>query len=180
MNRIMKEQGNLELYESSEIQELVGDVPKSLQKWGVYLVAAFLAGGLAWSYFFQYPEMLRGDMVIPPGESRGGRTEGLLFLPSVNIGEVRAGARVVVHTDAYPETTYGLLLGKVRRVHGVPNESGLYRVDVDFPNGLVSSQGKVFSHQLQLMGTGEVVLREARLMEMLLKPFQVLNKTTAR
>ena len=32
-----------EIYEHSEVQELIGYVPTSLQKWGVYVIALFMA-----------------------------------------------------------------------------------------------------------------------------------------
>ena len=32
----------IEVYENTEVQELIGYIPSSLQKWGIYLIALFI------------------------------------------------------------------------------------------------------------------------------------------
>ena len=172
----MDEQREIELYESSDIGEIVGAVPKVLQKIGVFSLVLFLTILLTGSFFFRYPETLRGYMVIPISDNNLAPVQGYLFLPSTNIGEVKIGARVLMHTDAYPESDYGLLVGVVKRIHGKPvGKSATYQVDVSFHGGLETTRGKRLSQELQLVGTGEVVLRESRLIEMLIEPFRVLT-----
>lgn len=177
----MDEQREVELYESSDIGEIVGSVPMALQKMGVFALVLFWAILLTGSFFFRYPETLRGDMVIPIADNKQGPVQGYLFLPPTNIGEVRVGAKVLMRTDAYPESDYGLLVGEVRRIHGKPmGKAPTYQVDVSFPGGLETTRGKRLSQELQLVGAGEVVLRESRLIEMLIEPLRVLTNVAGK
>lgn len=61
----MNEGKEIEIYEPREAQELIGYIPTSLQKWGVYAIALFMAILLAGSCFFRYPETLKGSIIIP-------------------------------------------------------------------------------------------------------------------
>ena len=168
----MNERKEIEIYESHEVQELIGYIPTSVQKWGVYVIAFFGAILLAGGCFFQYPETLTGSVIIPPSEGAD-TVSGIMLLPPSNFGEVREGAKVLVFTEAYPEPEYGFLAGTVNRVYGIPDESGSYRVEVYFPKGLLTSQGATLSARLQLTGTGEVILKESTLIEALIKPIRL-------
>ncbi len=168
----MNEGKEIEIYEPREAQELIGYIPTSLQKWGVYAIALFMAILLAGSCFFRYPETLKGSIIIPPSEGADS-VSGIMFLPPSNLGEVRDGAKVLVFTEAYPEAKYGFLTGTVNRVYGIPDESGKHRVEVHFPRGLLTSQGAALSARLQLTGTGEIILKESTLMEALIKPIRL-------
>lgn len=172
----MEEKKEMDIYENTEVQELIGYVPTSLQKWGVFVIAMFIMVLLAGSYFFQYPETLKGKIVIPASNDSTPYVSGQLYLPPINFGEVKIGAKVLVFTEAYPESKYGFLTGTVNKIYGIPDASGHYMVEVRFPNGLQTNQGMTLSPRLQLIGTGEVVLREARLIEALVKPVQLINK----
>lgn len=168
----MNEGKEIEIYEPREAQELIGYIPTSLQKWGVYAIALFMAILLAGSCFFRYPETLKGSIIIPPSEGADS-VSGILFLSPSNLGKVKDGARVLVFTEAYPEAEYGFLTGTVNRIYGIPDASGHYQVEVHFPEGLLTSQGDTLSARLQLTGTGEVILKETRLIEALIKPIRL-------
>lgn len=168
----MNEKKEIEIYESREVQELIGYIPTSLQKWGVYVIALFMAILLVGSCFFRYPKTLKGSVIIPPSEGID-TVSGIMHLPPSNFGEVREGAKVLVFTEAYPESEYGFLTGTVNRVYGILDKSGNYRVEIYFPKGLLTSQGSTLSARLQLTGTGEVILKESTLIEALIKPIRL-------
>lgn len=165
-----------ELYETSELQEIIGGIPGTLQRWGTLSLVLFLAVLLSGSYFFKCPKTLSGRVVIPASTSLRVRVDGQLYLPAVGIGEVRTGDRVLVSTDAYPEAAYGMLCGKVLRVYGIPNGAGYHRVDVRFTGGLKTTRGMLLSHRLQLSGKGEVMLEEHRLLSLLVRPLCGLSQ----
>lgn len=164
---------DIELYEDGQEHEIIGYVPTSLQKWGIYVIALFLSVLLMGSCFFSYPETLRGSAVIYCANDTT-ETRGLLKLAPHNVGEITPGTRVMVFTDVYPEAEYGFLEGKVKSIHSIPDASGYYNIDIEFPDGLLTSRGIRLSDRLQLNGQGEVVLREQRLIEVLIKPIQMI------
>lgn len=171
----MDNKRDIELYENRQVQELIGHVPAGVLRWGVYVIASFVVVLLAGSCFFQYPETLKGTIVIPCSDDTA-LVYGILFLPPANVGEIKEGAKVHAFPEAYPEAKYGFLTGEVWRINGIPDEAGRYRVEVRFPQGLRTSQGYALSPKLQMSGSGEVVLKESRLIEALIGPVRLVTR----
>ena len=160
----------IEVYENTEVQELIGYIPSSLQKWGIYLIALFILVLFTGSFFFQYPDMLNGKIIIPPSNDSTRNVSGFMYLQPANFGEITKGQKVLVFTEIYLESKYGFLTGAVSQIHGMPDASGNYLVEVRFPNGLKTNLGMELSSQIQLSGTGKIILEEKRLIEALIKP----------
>lgn len=171
----MDEERDIFIYENREVQELIGYVPTSLQKWGVYVIALFVLMLLTGSYFFQYPETLKGNMVVPVSDETVLAEYGTLYLPPANIGEVKKGLKVLFFTRTHAEAKYGFLTGVVNDIQGTPDASGHYKVEVCFPQGRWTNKGIELSPELQLTGTGEVILKEKRLIETLIKPVELIH-----
>lgn len=102
----MDNKRNIELYENRQVQELIGHVPAGVLQWGVYVIASFVAVLLAGSCFFQYPETLKGTIVIPcPNDTA--LVYGILFLPPANVGEIKEGAKVHAFQKLIPRPNMG-------------------------------------------------------------------------
>lgn len=173
----MDNKKEIELYDADRIQEVIGYVPNYLVRWGVYIIAFFITVLLTGSYFFHYPETLKGNIIIPCNNDSL-LVRGVLFLPPTNVGEISEGAKVLVFSDIYPEAKYGFLEGVVEYVNGTPDASGRYSVSVMFPNGRLTNRGIKLSSKLQLNGKGEVIIKKYRLIEVLITPFQMITNLT--
>ncbi len=169
---------HIDIYENSDAQELIGYIPNSLHKWGVYIIAIFIIILLSGSYFIQYPDTLKGKIVIPIPCDSTSHISGILYLSSNNLGEVKLGNKVLVFTEAYPESKYGYVTGRVNKINGTHDDTGHYQVEVLFPNGLLTSQGIYLSSHIQLCGTGEVILKEKRLIENFITPLNNITDNT--
>jgi len=156
-------------------REIIEYMPNALQRWGVFVVAAVLVALFAGSYFIRYPETLKGRVVIPVAED-GRDTIAIMYVEATNIGEVRVGSKVLIFTEEYPEAKYGFLRGRVINLCGIPDENGLFKIEVSLPDGLTTSYGQSLSSQIQLSGTGEIIIREKCLLETIVKPLKIDNQ----
>lgn len=155
-------------------REIIEYMPNALMRWGVFVIVAVLFMLLAGSYFIRYPETLKGQVVIPIAEE--GRTvNASMYVGASNVGEIRTGAKVMIFTDEYPEDQYGFLRGRVKYLCGIPDENGLFKIEVSLPDGLITSYGHRLSSHIQLSGTGEIIIRERRLLETIVKPLRIKN-----
>lgn len=60
-NNISKE--NIE-FRSEEVQELMGQVPRWIIRWGISLISLIICGLLIGSWFFKYPDVISSPLVI--------------------------------------------------------------------------------------------------------------------
>ena len=91
------------------------------------------------------------------------------------MGEVKSGLPVRGYIENFSSSSYGILKGKVSRVNGVPTAEGWYEIEVLFPE-IKTDRGFVLPRFMQLSRTGKVVLKERRLLEIMLEPmFKLLN-----
>lgn len=153
-------------------REILEYVPNALQRWGVFVVAAVLVVLLAGSYYIRYPETLKGRVVIPVAKDGRG-TIAIMYVEATNVGEVMTGLKVLIFTEEYPEARYGFLRGQVENLCGIPDENGLFKIEVSLPDGLKTSYGQNLSSQIQLSGTGEIIIREKCLLETIVKPIKI-------
>ncbi len=151
---------------SEEVQEIMGQVPSWIGRWGTMLFVLVLLVLLIGVCYFPCSDTLRGSFLFYA--SKALRTEkpiGLAFFPTQGVGQVCEGQRVVVRVDNYPSHKFGHLTGTVLHVADVPNAEGLYQVDILFEQGLRTSEGEELSMRKQMSGTAEIILYERRLIE---------------
>ena len=66
-------------------------------------------------------------------------------VPSFNSGKMKIGQRVNIKLQNYPETEYGMLVGKLTSISSIPDKDGSYFVDVSLPNKLMTTYNKEVS-----------------------------------
>ena len=85
---------------SEEVQELMGQIPPWILRWGISLVGVILLGVLAGSCFFKYPETLTAEITVttetPPVELYTLATGKLERVMMVNQQQVEAGQVLAV------------------------------------------------------------------------------------
>ncbi len=122
-----------------------------------YLITAprqgtvFLFGGLAANTFVSRGQQL---MVILP-DSEDIRYLAQVTIPARGSGKVKEGQEVLLRFDAYAPTEFGIVKGLVSRISPAPS-GGSYIVEVDLPQGLITSRGYRIDFSYQLTGTAEI------------------------
>ncbi len=86
----------------------------------------------------------------------------LLQLPMEGAGKVKKEQEVYVKLNNYPFMEFGVLKGEVSDISALPFDSH-YNVQVNFPNGFVSTYGDTLLTQPLMHGIGEVIVERKSL-----------------
>lgn len=97
---------------SEEVQELMGQIPPKILRWGITVIAVLLIGLFAGSCFFKYPDTLTADVTVttaaPPVELYTMATGKLEYVNAKSLQHVKAGdiLAVVESTADYRDVEY--------------------------------------------------------------------------
>lgn len=108
--------------------------------------------------------------VVPPGKTR---IVGKVALTVDGAGKVKNGQAVHVKISGYPFLEFGMVKGVVSSKSLVPQDNK-YMLEVEFPNGMVTTYGKKLDYQPEMTGTAEIVTEDVRLLERLINPIRYL------
>ncbi|WP_417353692.1 HlyD family secretion protein, partial [Flavobacterium alkalisoli] len=88
-----------------------------------------------------------------------------LKTPSQNSGKIKIGQQVNVKLQNYPDTEFGILNGKIKRISLIPDKEGYYFIDVELPKKLITSYNKEIEFKQEMLGSAEIVTENLRLIE---------------
>jgi len=71
----------------------------------------------------------------------------------------------------FPDTEYGIVRGVVSNISVVPSGDS-YTLEVDFPNGLMTTYGKELPFYQEMHATAEIITEDLRLLERLFMPLK--------
>lgn len=102
------------------------------------------------------------------------------FLPSREAGLVKTGMRVQMKFDAFPYQDYGMVSGKVTSISPdaeVHEHLGaVYKVEVTLDRNAVTHNQQAISFKAGETASAEIIVRQRRIMDVLLDPFTQLQK----
>ena len=96
---------------------------------------------------------------------------GKVKLPMFKSSKVKKDQTVQVKLESYPFEEFGILVGKVKTISSVPNDNH-YLIDVEFPDGLVTSYGKRLDFRQEMRGTASIVTEELSLFDRIFNQFR--------
>jgi HlyD family secretion protein len=141
-----------------------------------YLLRTPISGELTLSKFWSKNQnVARGEMVFTIIPGKESKLLGKVQLNRIRSGKVKPGQRVNIKFDNYPYMEYGMVEGKVNRISKVPTND-YYALEVDLPNGLVSTYGKIFEFNNEIQGTAEIVTEDLRLIQRIFNPIKSIFK----
>ena len=89
-------------------------------------------------------------------------------LPMQSVGQVFVGQRAIIRLAGFSEQEYGILEGRVSFISPIPDEEGMYTLELELPDGLQTSNGKSIPLIEAMSGTADIVTKERNLLERLL------------
>lgn len=98
---------------------------------------------------------------------------GKVKLPLNKSGKVKVGQTVNIKLDNYPYEEYGQLLGRVKSISALPHDK-FYLIDVEFPNGLVTSHQMTLDFRQQMQGIASIVTEDLSLLDRVFYQFRKL------
>lgn len=97
---------------------------------------------------------------------------GKVKAPALNSGKIKIGQKVNIRLANFPDREFGVLRGKIQNISLVPDKDGNLLLDVELPNGLVTSYNKQIVFQQEMKGSAEIVTEDLRLIERILYQFK--------
>ncbi|WP_413998073.1 HlyD family secretion protein [Flavobacterium sp. W1B] len=169
-----KEEVNLE---SNKMQSFY-QLKKVIKDWELaYVLKSSVSGKVSFLQIWTENQTINaGDNVfsIIPTLEKG--YIGKLIAPALNSGKIKLGQDVNIRLANFPDREFGILKGKVENISLVPDKNGNLLLDVALPRGLETSYHKTIAFRQEMIGSGEIVTEDLRLIERLLYQFRDLFK----
>ncbi len=118
----------------------------------------------------------QGDLVFTIIASENSSFIAKLKTPAQNSGKIKIGQTVNIKLENYPDTEFGVLNGTVKNISLVPNNNGLYLIDVDIPEKLITSYNKEIEFKQEMIGSAEIITEDLRLIERFFYQFREVLK----
>lgn len=150
----------------------------SLRTWeNKYLVVCKNDGTVSWGKSWGMGRKINeGDTLCTVLSQREGKPAGHIRLPESNISEISVGDIVNIELNKYPSHSFGKLAGNVASISFVPYNKN-YAIEVEFPNGLVTSSGRKINYEIGMSGQAEIVTSSRNILSRIFSPImQLFNK----
>ncbi len=157
-----------------EVQEVMGEIPSWIVRWGITVIFAIVVALIIGSHFFYYPDVVKTDIRITTDASM--KSIGEVKIPAAGSGRIKTDQKVNVFIANYPYSEYGYVTGVIDCIDETPDENGNYLITVAFPNGMKSSYGHNLRAWKVMTGTAEIIIENKRLTEKLLQPFNLIKR----
>jgi HlyD family secretion protein len=112
-----------------------------------------------------------GETVFTIISAASGQLVGRALLPIAGSGKVKPGQAVNVRFLNFPDTEYGIVRAVVGNISVVPSGDS-YTLEVNFPNGLMSTYGKELPFYQEMYATAEIITDDLRLLERFFMPLK--------
>ena len=96
--------------------------------------------------------------------------------PILNSGKIKVGQSVNIKLSSYPDNEYGVLKGTVKNISLIPNNEGLYLLDVVLTKKLITTYNKELEFKQEMQGIAEIITEDLRLIERVFYQFKEVFK----
>ena len=146
-----------------------------------YLLVAPCDGKVTFTKYWQKNQNVNaGEVlvtVVPDGNTQ---VVGKILLPQQGAGKVKVGQTVNVKLDNFPYLEYGMVKVCIRNISMVPvqvdENTKAYMLEVEFPENLVTTYGKLLTFSQEMTGTAEIITEDLRLLDKFINPIRAVIK----
>ena len=165
----------------TQIQSLASQLKTGIEDWELsYVLRAPIDGKITFSkYWIENQNVSSGEEVFAIVPDSVHAIIGKALLPIARSGKVKAGQRVNIRLQNFPENEYGILRGVVSHISLVPVQTGetvYYAVEVDLPHQLVTTYKKELPALPNMQGQADIVTEDISLLERLVLPMKRVLK----
>ena len=153
---------------TSEVSEILTEMPRLVAQGMVYVIVAFVAVGLLWAHFSQV------DVAISARGALDEQSMAEVKVLNKDMGLVEVGLPAKLKIDAYPFQTYGAVPAKVIAISpqvGGEDPNSFYRVTLEPQGKTIRVRGRSIPLRPGLALTAEIVTDHKTLLSILLEPF---------
>lgn len=158
---------------SQAYENLIGRIAQWEQS---YLLKAPITGIVTFTKFWSINQnVTAGDKVVTVVPEEGGKIIGKVIMPIRGSGKVKVGQRVNIKFANFPHMDFGIVTGVIKSKSLVAADN-FYSLEVDLPDGLLTSYGKELEFSQEMQGTAEIITEDIRLLERIFKPIKAILK----
>lgn len=154
----------------SSLKELQAKIRSWKEK---YWFTAPMEGTLSYLGFLEDGQIIEAGKpvftILPKTDRLVARSE----LPVNGAAKVKAGQDVNIRLYNYPYEQFGMLRGQVKAI-SMASENGNYSVTIDLTQGMISTHNKSLDLHPPLLGEGEIITEDFRLLDRFFYPLKKL------
>lgn len=149
----------------------------SLRTWDSnYLLKSHNNGTVIWGKSWSMNRKIsEGDTLCTVISQTKGTPTGHIRLSENEVSEMAAGDKVSIALNKYPVHTYGKLPGEIASISFVPHNKS-YAVEVEFPDGMVTTSGKKLEYEIGMSGQAEIITSSRSVLDRIFLPVMQLFK----
>ncbi|MBS7254029.1 HlyD family secretion protein [Flavobacterium branchiicola] len=165
-----KEQVNL----LSEKTQAIYQLKKVIKDWELqYVLQSSVAGKVSFSQIWTANQTINaGDNIFSIIPTIDNGYIGKLKAAALNSGKIKIGQEVNIRLANFPDTQFGMLIGKIQNISLTPDKDGNLWIDVQLPKKLETTYHKKIPFQQEMSGNAEIITEDLRLIERLLYQFR--------
>ena len=165
----------------TQIQSLASQLKTGIQDWELnYVLQAPIDGKITFSnYWIENQNISAGVEVFTIVPDSFCSIIGKATLPVERSGKVKAGQKVNIRLDNFPENEYGILRGTVENISLVPvttGETAYYTLEIVLPDGLLTTYKKELPYLPNMQGQADIITEDLSLLERLVLPVKKILK----
>ncbi|MCK0125225.1 HlyD family secretion protein [Gelidibacter sp. F2691] len=151
---------------------------KSIKDWEQrYVLQSKIDGTVSFLNYWNVNQTVNsGDLVFTIIPDKNSFFVAKLKTPAQNSGKIKLGQNVYVKLENFPEVEFGVLKGKVKNISLIQDQEGLYLIDVELPEKLITSYNKEIEFKQEMRGSAEIVTEDLRLIERFIYQFKDILK----
>ena len=160
----------------SSLFQALDELKKSIHIWKQnYLFVASYDGVFRFQNSWKENQLIKtGDLFATILPENQGDYVGSLKVPLQNSGKIQLNQKVLIKLDNFPFQEYGMLEGRIQSMSTITDKDGDYFIEVAMPNGLKTTYGKKIKFDKELIGSGDIITEEMRLIERVFYQFRKL------
>jgi len=150
------------------------ELANNIKKWRLtYTFCSPIGGKLEYLNFWRENDFIAAGTpvlsVIPSDNSLLGQ----VYLPSQGAGKVGVGQEVIIRLDNYPYMEYGSIIGKVKMISTLSNQTEAfakkndlqtYLITVDLPEKLTTNYGTTLDFNYEIKGVADILTKKRKLL----------------
>ncbi len=159
-----------------EMESSFENFKSELAQWlEIYIIKSPIEGKVSFNKFWSANQFVqKGEPVISviPAQSE---LIGKGYITIANSGKVKVGQTVKIKLDNFPFQEFGIINGKVKSVSHIAFDKN-YSIDIELPNGAVTSYNKTLPTTQELQGSIEIITEDLSLLQRFFNPLKYLIK----
>ncbi|MCL2650907.1 MAG: HlyD family efflux transporter periplasmic adaptor subunit [Candidatus Azobacteroides sp.] len=165
----------------TQLQSLVSQLKTGIQDWELnYVLRAPIDGKITFSkYWIENQNVSSGEEVFTIVPDSAYTIIGKAMLPIDRSGKVKAGQKVNIHVQNFPENEYGILRGTIQHISLAPTQTETtlyYAGEISLSNGLITTYKKELPYLHNMQGQADIITEDLSLLERLVLPVKKVLK----